>query len=69
MVKNKNKEKLVAREKWGNEAECILSLIGLSVGLANVFFMLNKFYIKHNKLLIKKVWKFPAMAYNNGGGY
>ena len=49
MVLNKNEEIPVAREKWGNKAECVLSLIGLSVGLGNI-------------------WKFPALAYNNGGG-
>jgi neurotransmitter:Na+ symporter, NSS family len=47
-----NKDEVVVntpREKWGNKVECVLSLIGLSVGLGNI-------------------WKFPAMAYNNGGG-
>ncbi|XP_022235624.1 sodium- and chloride-dependent glycine transporter 2-like [Limulus polyphemus] len=37
------------RGHWGNKAEFILSCIGLSVGIGNV-------------------WRFPYLAYQNGGG-
>jgi SNF family Na+-dependent transporter len=33
--------KPAVREKWANKAECILSLIGISVGLGNIWRLVN----------------------------
>ncbi|XP_013776785.1 sodium- and chloride-dependent glycine transporter 2-like [Limulus polyphemus] len=50
-VDHGNKEKSIETERgqWGSKAEFILSCIGLSVGIGNV-------------------WRFPYLAYQNGGG-
>lgn len=45
----KKEEQIPKRELWGNKAEFILSCIGLSVGIGNV-------------------WRFPYLAFENGGG-
>ncbi|XP_022647994.1 sodium- and chloride-dependent glycine transporter 1-like isoform X1 [Varroa destructor] len=46
---NKSEPKVLSRGQWANKAEFILSCIGLSVGIGNI-------------------WRFPFLAYQNGGG-
>ena len=46
-VKEENKEE--ERGHWGSKTEFILSCVGYSVGVGNV-------------------WRFPHVAYKNGGG-
>ncbi|XP_067126214.1 sodium- and chloride-dependent glycine transporter 2-like isoform X2 [Centruroides vittatus] len=46
---NPEKSETPERGQWGSKAEFILSCVGLSVGIGNV-------------------WRFPYLAYQNGGG-
>ena len=45
--KTTGKNEPEAREKWGSKVECVLSLIGMSVGLGNIwrFVILNNLFI------------------------
>ncbi|XP_023222444.1 sodium- and chloride-dependent glycine transporter 2-like isoform X1 [Centruroides sculpturatus] len=49
VTQKENEKDIPKREVWGSKAEFILSCVGLSVGIGNV-------------------WRFPHLAYENGGG-
>jgi SNF family Na+-dependent transporter len=65
-------EKSEESEKWNNKAEYMLSLIGYSVGIGNIwrYAISRKKSFINNKDLSSTILseRFPAMCYRNGGG-
>ena len=53
------------RENWGSKWEFIFSCVGLSVGIGSFIY---KFGIFENCPVLGNVWRFPTLAYENGGG-
>jgi solute carrier family 6 amino acid transporter-like protein 5/7/9/14 len=56
-----------SRAKWGNKWQFLLSCVGLSVGIGNVWRSVYHSFIAFNCLLTCFL-RFPYLAYENGGG-